>query len=329
MLNKASREELISMKKFFNLKEIKSVLKDLRPIQEIEEGFVAYSKGKAVVPPIGELIFKDPPGDVHIKYGYLTGDDYYAIKIASGFYESPESSRYKSDGVMLLFKKGTGELVSALLDECYLTHVRTAAAGAVVAKYLAPQEIRCIGILGAGMQGRMQLEYLKSITDCRDVIVWGLNQIELDEYKQDMEREGFRIRTTLNTGDVAASCNLIVTATPSASPLLLADQIQKGIHITAMGSDTPGKNELDPKILQKADIVVADSICQCLLRGEIHHAIKSGVLKQESIVEIGDVITDKELQRTSEDQITVADLTGVAVQDIQITKAVYKALTEV
>lgn len=139
------------MKKFFDLNEIKSVLKELHPIQEIEEGFVAYSQGKAVVPPVGELIFKDPPGDVHIKYGYLIGDDYYVIKIASGFYESPESSRYKSDGLMLLFKQGTGELVCSLLDECYLTHVRTAAAGAVVAKYLAPREVRFIGIFGAGM----------------------------------------------------------------------------------------------------------------------------------------------------------------------------------
>jgi ornithine cyclodeaminase len=316
------------MKKFFDLNEIKSVLKGIQPIHEIEEGFVAYSKNRAVVPPVGELIFKDPPGDVHIKYGYLIGDDYYVIKIASGFYESLESSRYNSDGVMLLFKQGTGELVCALLDECYLTHVRTAAAGAVVAKYLAPREVRCIGILGAGMQGRMQVEYLKSITDCRNVIIWGLNQKEVDEYKQDMEREGFHIRTTLNTDEVAASCNLIVTATPATSPLLSADQIQKGTHITAMGSDTPEKNELDPKILQEADIVVADSISQCLLRGEIHHAIAAGMLKQEDVVELGNVITDKELQRTSEDQITVADLTGVAVQDIQITKAVHKALTK-
>jgi len=229
---------------------------------------------------------------------------------------------------MLLFKQGTGELVCALLDECYLTHVRTAAAGAVVAKYLAPRDVRCIGIFGAGMQGRMQLEYLKSIIDCRDVRVWGLNQKELDEYKQDMENQGFRVRTTLNPDDVGANCNLIITATPATSPLLSVDHIQKGIHITAMGSDTPEKNELDPRILQKADIVVADSISQCLLRGEIHHAIKAGVLRQEDVVELGHAIINKELQRASEDQITVADLTGVAVQDIQITKSVYKALTK-
>ncbi len=85
------------MSKIYNLAQIKDVLKSLQPIQEIEEGFMAYSTGKAVIPPVGEMIFKDPPGDVHIKYGYLLDDDYYAIKIASGFFESPFSSRYTSD----------------------------------------------------------------------------------------------------------------------------------------------------------------------------------------------------------------------------------------
>ncbi len=315
------------MEKIFNLSQIISVLKELHLIQEIEEGFVAYSKGKVVVPPVGELNFRNPPGDVHIKYGYIIDDEYYVIKIASGFYESSESSRFTSDGLMLLFKKGTGELACALLDECHLTNVRTAAAGAVVAKYLAPKNVQCIGILGAGTQGRMQLEYLEPIVTCKKVIVWGINQQELDDYKKDMEPLGFNIQTTLNADDIASSCNLIITATPSTFPLLSADKIQNGTHLTAMGSDTPEKNELDPRILQKADIVVADSISQCLLRGEIHHALKAGLLKQESIVELGNVIINKDLQRTSEEQITLADLTGVAVQDIQISKAVYKALT--
>ena len=314
------------MSKTFDLVQIKEALKGLDPVREIEQGFVAYSRGQAVVPPVAELTFKDPPGEVHIKYGYLIDDDYYVIKIASGFHESQESKHYKSDGLMLLFRQKTGELVCALLDKCYLTHVRTAAAGAVVAKYLAPTKVHCIGIFGAGVQGRMQLEYLKPIIACQEAIVWGLNQRELDEYKSDMEPLGYRLRTTLNAEDIAQNCNLIITATPSTSPLLSADQIQEGVHITAMGSDTPEKNELDPRILQKADIVVADSINQCLIRGEIHHAIKAGVLKQDQVVELGNVISSKELQRSSDEQVTVADLTGVAVQDIQITKAVYNAL---
>ncbi len=314
------------MSKFYDLPQIKDVLKKLQPVQEIEEGFVAYSQGKAVIPPVGEMIFKKPPGDVHIKYGYIVDDDYYVIKIASGFFESPSSNRYTSDGLILLFKKGTGELACALLDECHLTNVRTAAAGAVVAKYLAPKQVDRIGIVGAGTQGRMQLEFLAPVIDCKEVMVWGMNQKEMDEYKADMEPAGYNIRTTLKTEDIAAHCNLIVTATPSKSPLLSADKVHKGTHITAMGSDTPEKNELDPRILQKADIVVADSISQCLLRGEIHQALKAGVLEKERVVELGNVIVHPELRRTAEEQTTIADLTGVAVQDIQIAKAVYHAL---
>ncbi len=314
------------MSKIYNLAQIKDVLKTLQPIQEIEEGFVAYSEGKAVIPPVGEMLFEKPPGETHIKYGYLLDDDYYVIKIASGFFESPSSSRYTSDGLILLFKKGTGKLACALLDECHLTNVRTAAAGAVSAKYLAPKNIECIGVIGAGTQGRMQVEYLAPVIECKEVMVWGMNQNELADYKKDMEPLGYRVQTTLNTKDIAAHCTLIVTATPSKSPLLFVDMVSEGTHITAMGSDTPEKNELDPKILQEADIVVADSISQCLLRGEIHQALKAGVLKKERIVELGNVIVHPELRRTSEEQITVADLTGVAVQDIQIAKAVYHAL---
>jgi ornithine cyclodeaminase len=316
------------MSRFYNLTQIKDVLKKLEPIREIEEGFVAYSEGKTEIPPVGEMLFKKPPGDVHIKYRYIVDDAYYVIKIASGFFESPHSSRYTSDGLLLLFKKGTGELVCALMDECHLTNVRTAAAGAVAAKYLAPKHVDCIGVVGAGTQGRMQLEFLDSIIDCREVMVWGMNQKELNEYVDYMEPGGYNIRTTLQIEDIMAHCNLIITATPSKRPLLSADQLRKGTHITAMGSDTPEKQELDPRILQEADIVVADSISQCLLRGEIHQALKAGLLEKERILELGTVIVKPELQRTSEEQITIADLTGVAVQDIQIAKAVYHSLGE-
>lgn len=317
------------MSKIYDLAQIKRVLKSIQVVPEIEKGFVAYSEGKAVIPPVGELQFKEPPGETHIKYGYLLDDDYYVIKIASGFFESPDSNRYTSNGLMLLFGKGTGELVCVLQDECYLTNVRTAAAGAISAKYLGPKDVECIGVIGAGAQGRMQVEYLAQVTRCKEVMVWDIDQSVLDDYRKDVEPLGYRIQTVLSTEDICAHCNLIVTVTPSKSPLLFADKIRKGTHITAVGSDTPQKNELDPGILQKADIVVADSISQCLLRGEIHHALAAGVLEKERIVELGSVIIRPELRRRSVEQITIADLTGVAVQDIQIAKAVYRGLKEI
>ncbi len=314
------------MTDIFNLDQIKASLKDIDTVKAIEQGFIAYSQKRAVIPPIGEMVFEKPPGDVHIKYGYLTGDDYYVIKIAAGFYENSKLNLPNYSGLMLVFKQKTGELACILLDEGYLTNLRTAAAGAVVARYFAPKSVRRIGIFGAGTQGRMQLEQLRPVVDCKDVIAWGLNQEELEAYKTDMESFGFRIQTTLDSEDIASSCNLIVTATPTKSPLLRADQIRKGTHITAMGSDTPEKNELEPGILRAADIVVADSISQCRSRGEISVALKAGVIEEKDIQELGHAILDEKLRRTSEDQVTVADLTGVAVQDIQISKAVYHAL---
>jgi ornithine cyclodeaminase len=311
----------------FKLDQIKGVLKDLDPIQTIEDGFVAYSQRKATIPPVGELLFEDPPGDVHIKYGYIIGDEYFVIKIASGFYENTKLNLPTFNGLMLVFKQKTGELVSILLDEGHLTNIRTAAAGAVAAKYLAPKKVFGIGVFGAGMQGRLQVRYLRSVTECRDVYAWGINQEELDQYKSDMESHGYDVHTTENPDEITANSNLIVMATPAKSPLLQVDQIREGTHITAMGSDTPEKNELDPRILQKADIVVADSISQCLVRGEIFHAIQAGLIKKEDLHELGHVIENKAVQRSSDEQITIADLTGVAVQDIQISVSVYKALT--
>ena len=310
----------------YHLDQIKQTVARLDITKYIEEGFVAYSQGRVIVPPVGELIFENPPGDVHIKYGYIKDDDYFAIKIASGFYENFKLDLPTSDGLILLFSQQHGTLVSILLDECYLTNVRTAVAGQVVAKYMAPAKIDCIGVFGTGIQGRMQVEYLKPHTDCSDIIVWGRHQDNLDTYKRDMQKLGYTVQTTLDAGEVTAKCGLIITATASKTPLIDVKQIRPGTHITAMGSDTHVKQELDPKILQIADVVVADSIEQCLTRGEISKALQAGLINKEDLIEIGDVIAGRQSGRTSNEQITVADLTGVAVQDIQIAKAVHEAL---
>ena len=310
--------------KIFPLEKIKEILPSLDLIPAIEAGFAAYSAQQAVVPPVGELLLDK--GEVHIKYGYLKKDDYYVIKIASGFYDNPKLGLPSSNGLMLLFSQKTGELVSILLDEGYLTDIRTAIAGAIAAKYLAPKNTERIGIVGTGIQARLQLSYLSQITGCKQVLVWGRGDSQLTKYKTEMEMQGFKIETTLNTPDILKSCNLIVTATPSKIPLLNAFDLQPSTHITAVGSDTPDKQELDSAILGRADVVVADSIFQCMVRGEIYTAIQSRHISREKLVELGDIIAGNKAGRTNDNQITVADLTGVAVQDIKITEAVYEAL---
>lgn len=309
-----------------SLPEILEAVRGIDPLPLIEEGFAAYSQGRAVVPPVGEMVFDHPPGDVHIKYGYIKGDDHYVIKIASGFYDNPKVGLPSGNGMMLLFSQKTGELECLLLDEGYLTNLRTAAAGAVAAEHLAPRKVRTVGILGAGIQGRMQLEWLRRVRHFEEALVWGLDEAELAAYRRDMEPRGFRVRTTLSAEEVAAAARLIVTCTPSTRPLLRADWIRPGTHITAVGSDTPEKQELDPGILAKASRVVVDSLSQSELRGEVFKAVEAGVLRRESLIELGRVVTDPALRRASDDEITVADLTGVAVQDIQIATAVWDAL---
>ena len=276
------------------------------------------------MPPVGELLLE--AGEAHIKYGYLQGGDYYVIKIASGFYGNPQLGLPSSNGMMLLFSQQTGQPVAILLDEGHLTDVRTAVAGAIAAKYLAPKHVARIGIVGTGIQARMQLLYLRDVTACRDVLVWGRGPAQLDAYRQEMAGFGFRVETTRETAVLQKTCNLIVTTTPSTTPLLHAEWLQPGTHITAVGSDTAHKQELDAHILARADAVVADSIAQCLARGEIHQALKAGLLSQERLVELGDVISGKGNGRLDDTQISVADLTGVAVQDIGIATAVAKRL---
>lgn len=293
---------------------------DLR--QLIAEGFAAYSRGEVVVPPVGEMIFDGRNGEAHIKYGFIRDDDYFVVKIATGFYDNAKLGISTSNGVVLVFSQRTGTLECVLLDEGRLTDVRTAVAGAVAAEALAPKQVRRIGIVGAGIQARLQLRHLKEVTDCRSAMVWARNPEMLAAYKETMTLEGFEIETTRDTAELTAACNLIVTATPSKEPLLSAGDIQAGTHITAMGSDVAEKIELDPGILAKADLVVADSLSQSRSRGEIFRAVEAGAIDRDGIVELGAVIEDPSLGRADDEQITVADLTGVAVQDIQIAKAV-------
>jgi len=308
------------------LAEIKKALEGVDPLPLIEAGFVAYSRGRAVVPPVGELVFEDPPGDVHIKYGYIKGGDIYVIKIASGFADNPKRGLPSGDGLMLVFDQGTGLLQAVLLDEGYLTNLRTAVAGAIAAKYLAPSDVTTVGVLGAGVQGRMQLDWLRRVRRFDEAVVWGVDDDELARYRRDMEGPGLRIRTTRRAEDVAAAANLIVTCTPSTRPLLRSEWIRPGTHITAIGSDTAEKQELDPAILARAGRVVVDSLSQSELRGEAFRAVSAGAIGRDRLIELGRAIEDPGLRRTSADEITVADLTGVAVQDIQISAAVWDRL---
>ena len=285
------------MMEIYNVDEIKSIIPKVDLISEIEKGFAAYSNGEVVVPPAGELHFDSPPGDVHIKYGYIKNDDVYVIKIASGFPRNSDHGLSNGNGMMLVFDQKTGKPKTILNDEGYLTDVRTAVAGAICAKYMAPKRVKTIGIVGTGVQAKMQLEYLKGIVDCKSAIVWGRSESVLLKYQSDMSRSNFNIVTTQDIDKIIDHCQLIITCTASDIPLI--NRVNPGTHITAMGSDTLTKQELDASILLEADMVVADSRSQCEERGEIYQAMKSG-FKVDKVVEIGEIISEDKDVRIDE-----------------------------
>ncbi len=306
--------------------EIQTALRSVHSLGAMEAAFAAYSEGRAVVPPVGELLFEDPPGDAHIKYGYVRGGEHFLVKVASGFYKNPEIGLPSSSGLMLLFEQRTGAPKAVLLDDGLLTDVRTAAAGATAAKHLARSGVERIGIVGAGIQARLQLNHIAKAISYRSALIWGRNRDRARLLVEDLREFGLGLDIAESISELAANCDVIVTTTPSTTPLLSREHVRPGMLIIAVGSDTPDKQELDVGVLAMADLVVADSKAQCLTRGEIHHAIRAGVIAETDIVELGDIIRGVRPGRRSDEEVIVADLTGVAVQDIFIAEAVLQAL---
>ncbi len=305
---------------------IDEVLAELDLVPIIDEAFRGYSAGRAVVPPVGELLLDK--GEVHIKYGAIAGDDYYVIKIASGFYANPALGLPSSNGLMLVFRQDTGELEAVLLDEGRLTDVRTAAAGAVGAKALGPPEVERFGVIGVGVQARLQIQQLAPLFETREVLAWGRDPVRVEVYRADMARAGFAVTAVADPSAVAAGAQIIVTTTPSTEPLLRAADIRPGTHINAIGSDTTQKQELGADVLALADVVVADSLEQCRTRGEISRAVAAGAIGFDKVVELGALLSGDAVGRTSARQITVFDSTGVAVSDIAIATAVVEAVAD-
>jgi ornithine cyclodeaminase len=302
--------------------EIDAALPQVDAVAAMERAFAAHARGVARLTPVGEIRFDAPPGEVHIKSGHIAGDARFVVKVATGFYENPKQGLPSSSGLMAVFDARTGQPKAILLDGGSLTDIRTAAAGAVAAKYLAPRAVRCIGILGSGIQARLQAEYLKRVTDCRSLALWARRSDAAAACAHDLEAMGFAVTVAATPAAVAAVADLIVTTTPSQSPLLRAADLRPGMHITGIGADSEGKQELDAEVFARADLVVTDAIAQALVRGDISHALKTGTIGAARVVQLGDIVTGAAAGRSSESQITIADLTGVAVQDIEIAKAV-------
>jgi ectoine utilization protein EutC len=293
-------------------------------IAAMERAFVAYSLKQASLPSVIHLDVPDQKGEVHIKAGYLFGEREFVVKIASGFWENRKRDLPISGGMMLAFSSETGFPSAILLDNGYLTEIRTAAAGAVAAKYMASNSVEQVAIIGAGVQGRFQIEALARVRSFDRLKVYDHRRANIDRYIAAMkDRIRAEIIAAATPQEALEGSRIVITATPSRTPILFGDWVEPGTHITAMGSDGIDKQELDVSVLKKADRIIADSIPQCVRIGEIHHALSAGVIKESAITgELGEVVSGHIPGRLTQNEITICDLTGVGVQDAAIAAVV-------
>lgn len=293
---------------------------DLEAINCVEAAFAKLATGKVVMPPVLSMALPEVNAEVDVKTAYVPGLDGFALKVSPGFFNNPALGLPSLNGLMVLLSAKTGLVEAVFLDNGYLTDVRTAAAGAVAARHLAPSSVSTIGILGTGVQAKLQLIAAAKVRPAQRALIWGRDGEKAERLAAELTPAlGMTVTAVADAAELVAQSQLVVTTTPARDALFSADWLHPGLHITAMGSDQEDKNELDPAILARAAAVVCDRISQCEILGELRTALETGALKDKSgIVELGDVISGSARGRQSEDDITVCDLTGTGVQDTAI-----------
>lgn len=295
-------------------------------VQCVEDAFHSLATKTVAMPPILRVDISDHRGEVDVKTAYVQGLDGFAVKISPGFFDNPKIGLPSTNGLMVLLSSKTGLVQALLLDNGYLTNVRTAAAGAVAAKYLARKDASVAAILGAGIQARLQLQALTLVRPIRQARIWARNPARAETLVRELSNElGFPISACAEQIEAVAGSHIIVTTTPANQPILNAAWLEPGQHVTAMGSDAEHKNELDPNAIVQADLYVADSLKQTRSLGELHHAIAAGIVSADaSFRELGEIVAGRKTGRLSERQVTIADLTGTGIQDTAIAALAFK-----
>ena len=304
--------------------EIRDLVGAADALPAVRDAFVRLARGEATLPGVINLDIPNSGAEVHVKSAHLQGSRFFTIKVASGSYANPERGLPVGSGIVLVFDAVTGFPRAVLFDNGYLTDLRTGAAGALAADLLARREVDRVGIIGVGTQARYQFAALLGVRKPERVIAFGRSEAKATAFAREMEKlHGIRVLPAKTVEQAVRGSDVVITVTPSREPLVRAEWVLPGTHITAVGADGPDKQELDVEVLKKADKVVADRLDQCIRLGEIHHAIEAGALRPEDVyAELGEIAAGLKRGRTSDQEITVADLTGVGVQDAALAELV-------
>ncbi len=297
--------------------QIRPLVQDREIIDLMREALVAHSRGEAQTPMPMHLDIAPEQAEIHIKSSYRLGGRYFTLKMAGSFPKNIERNLPTGNGMMLLSSAETGAPLAFFEDGGYLTDLRTAAASAMIARELRRNDNSLV-ILGTGIQARLTARLHSAILPLERVVIWGRDRgraIECQEYCQSI-LPTVKVEVANSAAEAAASAKLIVTCTASRSPLLRLADLQPGTHISAVGSDSAGKQELDPAIFEQAALLLCDSIPQCERLGELQHALSRRGFARE----IGGFCEDPTLVPG----LTVADFTGLGVEDLYIAQYIYE-----
>lgn len=299
---------------------------DHAAIDTVEHAFALLATAQVAMPPILRLDIPEHNGEVDVKTAYLPGIERFAIKVSPGFFDNPTLGLPSLNGMMMLLSARTGLLDALLLDNGYLTAVRTAAAGAVAARWLARDDSRCVALIGCGEQARLQLQALRLVRPIERVQVWGRDPAKAAALADELGGDGQLQALACATVDQAMQdADIAITSTPSRAPLIQPHHLHPGLHITAMGSDAEHKNEIAAQALAQVDRYVADRLTQTRVLGELHHAIDAGLVAADArFAELGQVIAGQQPGRTSAAEVTLCDLTGTGAQDTAIANLAFE-----
>ena len=303
--------------KLFAQNEIRKGFNEDAALSAVEIAFRAMHQGKAQIMAVGHLAFSEPPGDCHVKGAHLADDEVFVVKLACGFYKNPDRGISSSNGFMAVISASTGEVLGLLHDEGWLTDQRTAIAGAIAARAIARPQARTLGIVGAGIQAGLQAYWISRVLKLQTTLIWARDPQRANQLADKLGGAAASLEELCERSDI------IVTTTPSTKPLLMSNMVHDGARIVAIGADSPGKQEIETGLTARCKIVV-DSIPQCVAYGEAGWAVRAGLLDASNLFELGALLTTP--IKFSDRDVVVADLTGVAVQDVAIAKSVWQQL---
>lgn len=312
-----------------DMKDIKFILRDeiervvhLESLLEDQKlAFEDVSEHRIHMTPVGHLDFEENQGECHIKSGFIEGDSYFCVKVATSFFKNPALGLQTGNGLMSVWSMNTGAIVSLICDEGYLTDLRTGLAGIIATQHADGRIPRSLGIFGTGQQAYLQLKLHKHFFGIHSATICGRSEESLERFKMKSQHLGVDIVMTRDPKDILMNHNLIITTTASKNPLFESTMVQPGTHITALGADGGGKQELDPYLFGRAQRIYVDSIDQCSSFGDSSYALRLEVISKNQLSLLGATIKNPVSRQV--DDITIADLTGIASQDIRIATWFY------